>query len=533
MSELNKADIEKTFDLLGHSEITEIRMFDPNQKRPALSAFVHNKTEFIAVCEAFNGKSNLCVGINERTGQGKKKEDVRSINAIVFDLDPERPKGQNSTQTQLDEAITEADAVKAYLEASGVACFRAISGNGAHIWCPVTLSKVNDENRDEIEQKIKNLYGFIAAQVKNPKIKSDNIGDLPRVVKIIGTQSIKGTDEPERPQRVSKWLDEPARVPNLPLIALLEECWKNKPLDESPTIELDLQSDFALKWKTIMNFDSKLYKLLTNDNEATKPYKSESEREQAIVVKLAQFYFKFDEVNQIMNLYKSKKWIDASDSYKEITYRKAVEFAEKIKRPALAEYLALDVQKIQMCKADREGQTVIVIAGKSITLELQELIGCTRFCSMYYLESDGYYLPSLKADVWRVLLTYWSKTRGEIIDYVKTDKPTEITDKVLEELESFTLTTDRKDCTKYSRAFYSGNSVEIPSFAIGKIVEKNKWWITMTQLAFWLKDSLIRGSSVQRVGNRVLRFWVFKKDAFGFDYEKFEKQDKEPSDESQ
>ena len=76
-----------------------------------------------------------------------------------------------------------------------------MSGNGHQIWCNVDLPVVNG-----VEPKAKYFEDFIRNKFQTPEVSIDNISDVARIMKVIGTQSIKGEDTHKRPHRISKWV---------------------------------------------------------------------------------------------------------------------------------------------------------------------------------------------------------------------------------------------------------------------------------------------------------------------------------------
>ena len=81
-----------------------------------------------------------------------------------------------------------------------------MSGNGYQIWLSIPEIKITNDNRNLIESKIKKFHKELQAKFSDDQNCSiDNIGDLPRIIKIAGTLSIKGKNTDERPYRVAKW----------------------------------------------------------------------------------------------------------------------------------------------------------------------------------------------------------------------------------------------------------------------------------------------------------------------------------------
>jgi hypothetical protein len=204
---LNIKDVKLTYDLLNHQKETEIRLIDPHKKQMPKSIFVKSKEEFVKVCEEANNFWNVYVGINERVEGGKNKEDVISVKTLVIDIDPERLTNTASTNEELNKAKEVAFNIEQDLVNMGFQrpC-KAMSGNGVQLWFTFPEIKTMESNRNEIEGKIKKFTLNIQKKYNSKEVKIDQIGDLPRIIKVMGTKSIKGIATEERPHRVSEWL---------------------------------------------------------------------------------------------------------------------------------------------------------------------------------------------------------------------------------------------------------------------------------------------------------------------------------------
>jgi hypothetical protein len=201
------ADIALTYDFLAHEKETEIRLIDPHKKQVPKSIFVHSKQEFLEECAKANGQWNVYVGINERSLGGTERANVVSNKTLVLDLDFERESNTATTESELQQTLERAFEVEQFFCNLGFARpAKAMSGNGVQLWFAYPVIQITDSNRDLVEGKVKKFISNVQAKFSSDKIKVDQIGDLPRIIKVIGTKSIKGIDTPERPHRDSKWL---------------------------------------------------------------------------------------------------------------------------------------------------------------------------------------------------------------------------------------------------------------------------------------------------------------------------------------
>jgi len=70
----------------------------------------------------------------------------------------------------------------------------------------------------------KRVCEIFRKDLKRLNCKIDPMYDLPRIVKVIGALSVKGENTPERPWRLSYFIDEPKRMEDEKLLkAILEE----------------------------------------------------------------------------------------------------------------------------------------------------------------------------------------------------------------------------------------------------------------------------------------------------------------------
>ena len=91
-----------------------------------------------------------------------------------------------------------------------------MSGNGCHIWARIprfTLTSL--EMTEQWESKVKQLYQQIKSILPDDlkqKVWIDSIQDVTRIIKLIGTTSVKNNPTDDRPNRVSSWLDDPVSI---------------------------------------------------------------------------------------------------------------------------------------------------------------------------------------------------------------------------------------------------------------------------------------------------------------------------------
>jgi hypothetical protein len=231
---LNIKDIERTYELIAHENETEIRLLDPHRKQVPKSKWVSSKEEFVRICTEANGFWNVYVGINERKHEGTNKEDVLSVKTLVIDIDPARETNTAATNKELELAKEVAFNIEQdFVNMGFVRPSKGMSGNGVQLWFAFPKIDLTDENRTEIEDKVKKFIYNIQKKYNTKEVKIDQIGDLPRIIKVMGTKSIKGEPSEERPHRVSEWYYFEGRQEDL---KFKEELLKLEPIKDTETI---------------------------------------------------------------------------------------------------------------------------------------------------------------------------------------------------------------------------------------------------------------------------------------------------------
>ncbi len=206
----NEEHIKQTFRFLGHEKETNIRVVDPKKIEPVLNYFAKNENQFLQICKNYAGKYNIYAGINERSTLGTTSKEVNSVKTIVIDLDPIRvnaPLGKEdaSTQQELNETEKIADQIITDFKDLGLEPpIKCLSGNGIQLWFSFPKIEINDNNRQEIEGKVKLFNENLKRKYETEKVKIDQIGDLARIIKVMGTISIKGNNTEERPYRIAQ-----------------------------------------------------------------------------------------------------------------------------------------------------------------------------------------------------------------------------------------------------------------------------------------------------------------------------------------
>ncbi len=303
MVEINKKSIETFYDLLGHKNQTEIRAIelkaDLKTTKNIKNFFVSSKEDFVKIVQELNGKYNLYAGLNERIENGTLAKDVISVKRLFVDIDCIK---KPASQEDLKEAERITDLIISDIEKqTGLKTIKIYSGNGYQLVYSIPEIEINEFNRKEVEGKIQQFLKDLIKKYSNDIVKLDNVGDLPRIIRITGTTNIKGG-------KVSEFIE-----------TCIEENSKLKDYILSLKPEtIDSSVNKEEKIKTIMPGKEK-----KKDN-------SRSGKEMKELCKLIFKRLSKEEVFAEMDIF--AKWSSALEQYKEKSYRKAIDWVESQKK---------------------------------------------------------------------------------------------------------------------------------------------------------------------------------------------------------
>jgi len=122
---------------------------------------------------------------------------------LPVDLDPVRPSGVSSSETELQEALVLRDLVADYviMEMRFSKPIKAMSGNGGHLLFCLPDLPVNDRNK----KMIWNILTGLAARFDTEKVKIDTTVFNPaRIWKLYGTTARKGDPVPAGANREAR-----------------------------------------------------------------------------------------------------------------------------------------------------------------------------------------------------------------------------------------------------------------------------------------------------------------------------------------
>ena len=220
---INRQQIYQWWDVFKHgADLTEVRILDGNK---TYSGYFKDVENLIRAIEPYDNYSHAQIyftlnHINsacysrcpEKIIQIKREPttgdlDIDGRTHVLIDLDPKRPSGVSSSNSELEYAHRKAVDVYRYLIGQGfnepIVCK---SGNGYHIILPCKIA-VNDETTETIKTFIK----VMSMLFSDDKVEVDEkVFNASRICKLYGVTAKKGENTKERPWRQSEIL----KVPN-------------------------------------------------------------------------------------------------------------------------------------------------------------------------------------------------------------------------------------------------------------------------------------------------------------------------------
>ena len=185
----NENDVRLLYRLLGFNKerVAEVRCIKVQNGGGVVGrGFIESEDEFVGWAKAHNGRGNCFVGRNPRDKEGR----IRQISALSLDLDPasyDKTVGADKRQTETCGRF----ALSVARQYHNATC--CISGNGA-----LLLWRIPDvEASDSVKEAIKEVEEEVKKTAPT-EVKIDATHDHARLVKLIGTVSVKGGNKPTR-----------------------------------------------------------------------------------------------------------------------------------------------------------------------------------------------------------------------------------------------------------------------------------------------------------------------------------------------
>jgi len=187
---INKEDIEKYYNFLGHEKQSELRFIEPrwkNSKPIPVQEWANNLAQFIFLCEKYNGQMNLYIGLNERKPLGDKDEDIEFITNIGHDIDAHKGGEKSFLNAQETALRIKEDCIKEGYNEPMIIC----SGRG--FWVIHHISPL--KNTEDNQRRIKEFGKFIKKKYGDDEIEMDSsVYNPSRIARIPGTINVSDKD---------------------------------------------------------------------------------------------------------------------------------------------------------------------------------------------------------------------------------------------------------------------------------------------------------------------------------------------------
>jgi len=212
------AEIKKLWRLIATSStsILELRAIWPGRSKPPVTEHFRAETypTIDARKEAFERSAlhhnaqgyNCYIVMNpiapDFEGKAASDRDIAYRDLLLIDIDRAAKAKEPASDAEIEEARKLADDVEAYLSTRWDGQpIRVMSGNGHHIYLPLSDVPNSDAATRAIEQFLKTL----AKKFNNAQVRIDTtVFNASRITKVIGTVARKGTEAPGRPYRMAR-----------------------------------------------------------------------------------------------------------------------------------------------------------------------------------------------------------------------------------------------------------------------------------------------------------------------------------------
>ena len=163
------------------------------------------KAAFESAAEQLNRDGyNIYTPFNEIAeihGSGVRDKNISKVRFLLIDVDRAGDTSSPANQKEIDEAVSMAKRIKAFLHSrSWPAPFAMLSGNGVHLLYPI-----DSENVLETSDAIKSFLRCLALKFDNDRVKVDkSVFNASRIWKLPGTLARKGEETEGRCYRPAK-----------------------------------------------------------------------------------------------------------------------------------------------------------------------------------------------------------------------------------------------------------------------------------------------------------------------------------------
>lgn len=341
MSEINLKDIESFFNFLNMKYVF-FQVFEPRingkikEKKKGESKDIHHqwasKEEVLNLAKKYNGQGLIAIGINQGSGTRFLKENIQRIKTFVLDFDvPKHLKeGFVSINEHHQEAIDVAYKAKEYLEKKGYVTGLIVdSGNGAQVYIKIDLENTT-ENVSKLSALAEEFKQFETENIKVDCVSSD----VSRRMKSPGT--INKKDIHQKEDRIAKIIYDSKEYSEKANTDLMNRIYISENINVKSEIKTAQTSTSVNEILKKVYADPKAKELYEGD---ISDYNNDrSSAEFSLAMRLIHkgcsdkniFY-------EVMDNCKIGKWQEKDDSYKELTFNKALNAVEESKKEDIKE----------------------------------------------------------------------------------------------------------------------------------------------------------------------------------------------------
>lgn len=332
MKEIEKKQIRKYWKFINpNDENFKFQVFkkDGTATKPT---DVDNAEKLIELCKEHNLEGLSCLSINPREKNITGFRSVSRITDIFIDVDVKKERRENEVLSTLEDKkmakkVMENCVKKLESQINFRIGMLVDSGNGYHIHIPVNieipsyLGSKEDWDQSVLKNKLASIEDILE-EFENDVVEIDVLTkDIVRRVKIPGTWNVKeGMEEKDyRQAEIIKINEEISMEDNNRVFYGLKP---KKGIVEAP---IGISIDEKIELDDILSKDKKS-KDLFEGNLKGYGYKSRSEAELALAIKLIQYGMPESKIRMVMSKSKIGRWIGSKRQYQDITIKKAYLF---------------------------------------------------------------------------------------------------------------------------------------------------------------------------------------------------------------
>jgi len=180
---LLETQVRWQYQLLNHDgNLSRVRCHSVNDGRTVSEARIRGINELIEWAKEFNGHGNLFIGRNPVSETGK----VCRITSWSLDIDPVRAPKSASSEDQHLNALRIGNAIRQRYGDGGISS----SGNGCLLLFPI--AGIDIQHLQQFQTACRLLEDEIRKEFETSEVKIDATYDVARLVKLLGSKSVKG-----------------------------------------------------------------------------------------------------------------------------------------------------------------------------------------------------------------------------------------------------------------------------------------------------------------------------------------------------